>query len=126
MFGRAVFELSELKEAVATYIARAAEKLRRQHSAAGTLSIFLVNNDKTTYNEYSPSSKSTYVILPTHTYLTNILIAQAMPLVERLYSKGSKYIKAGIILSNIIPCDMVQYNILKNPKAVKRKNSCIR
>jgi len=121
MFGRAVFELSELKEAVATYIARAAEKLRRQHSAAGTLSIFLVNNDKTTYNEYSPSSKSTYVILPTHTYLTNILIAQAMPLVERLYSKGSKYIKAGIILSNIIPCDMVQYNIFEEPESSQAK-----
>ena len=34
-FGAYVYTLAELEEAVSTYIARAAEKLRRQHSVAG-------------------------------------------------------------------------------------------
>jgi DNA polymerase V len=115
MFGRDVFELKELKEAVATYIARAAEKLRRQSGAAGSVSIFLVSNNYQSHDHYAPSSRSAYVALPSATYLTNVLIAYVMPLVEALYQKGSKYIKAGIILMDIVPCAMVQYNLFEKP-----------
>ncbi len=121
MFGKPVFELKELKEAVATYIARAAEKLRRQSGAAGAVSVFLVNNDNRNYNEYIPSSRSAYIILPSATYLTNVIIAHVMPLVEAMYNKGSKYIKAGVVLGNIIPCDMVQYNLFEAPDTANAK-----
>ena len=121
MFGKPVFELKELKEAVATYIARAAEKLRRQSGAAGAVSVFLVNNDNRNYNEYIPSSRSAYIILPSATYLTNVIIAHVMPLVEAMYNKGSKYIKAGVVLSNIVPCDMVQYNLFEAPDTSNAK-----
>ena len=121
MFGKPVFELKELKEAVATYIARAAEKLRRQSGAAGAVSVFLVNNDNRNYNEYIPSSRSAYIILPYATYLTNVIIAHVMPLVEAMYNKGSKYIKAGVVLSNIVPCDMVQYNLFEAPDTANAK-----
>ena len=52
MFGKPVFEIKELKEAVATYTSRAAEKLRRQNCAAGTLSVFVVTNDYSSSYEY--------------------------------------------------------------------------
>ena len=42
MFGAAVSDINDIKEAVATYIARAAEKLRRQHGAAKIVSVFVV------------------------------------------------------------------------------------
>ena len=42
MFGNAVTDLNDIKEAVATYTARAAEKLRRQKSAASIVSTFVV------------------------------------------------------------------------------------
>jgi DNA polymerase V len=116
MFGRAVYQLHELKEAVATYIARAAEKLRRQNSAAGAVSVFVVYNDNRTHQPYAPASRSAYVTLPSATYLTNVLIAHIMPLVEALYKKGSKYIKAGVVLGNIVPCNMIQYNIFEQPE----------
>jgi DNA polymerase V len=57
------------------------------------------------------------VALPSATYLTNVLIAYVMPLVEALYQKGSKYIKAGIILTDIVPCAMVQYNLFQTPES---------
>jgi DNA polymerase V len=79
MFGRAVYQLHELKEAVATYIARAAEKLRRQNSAAGAVSVFVVYNDNRTHQPYAPTSRSAYITLPSATYLTNVLIAHIMP-----------------------------------------------
>ncbi len=42
MFGQPVTQLNDVKEAIATYTSRAAEKLRRQQSAARTIYIFVV------------------------------------------------------------------------------------
>ena len=43
-FGRPIATLDEMREAVATYTTRAAEKLRRHRLAAGILSVFLMTN----------------------------------------------------------------------------------
>ena len=43
-FGRPVYKLTELKEAVANYATRACEKLRRQKSACHVLSVFVQTN----------------------------------------------------------------------------------
>ncbi len=115
MFGKPVYEVQELREAVATYISRAAEKLRRQSSAAKIISIFVVTNNYSSMYEYKPASSSLYTILPYATSLTNLLIEHAMPLVENLYSKGSKYLKAGVILSGIVPDNAVQFNLFEQP-----------
>lgn len=115
MFGKPVYELQDLKEAVATYISRAAEKLRRQNGAAKTITVFLVTNDYGQRYEYKPATQSLYTIMPYATSLTNRLIAQAMPLVEGLYRKGSKYQKAGVLLSDIVPDDAVQFSLFQQP-----------
>lgn len=122
MFGKPVFELHELKEAVATYITRAAEKLRRQHGAARIMSVFLVTNDQAQTYEYRPASSSAYTSLPSPTSLTNTLIVHAMPLVEQLFRKGSKYLKAGVTLSGIVPDHSVQFNLFDPPAQQEQKN----
>jgi DNA polymerase V len=43
-FGRPVTALAELREAVAAYTARAAEKLRRQHLTTAHLMVFVETN----------------------------------------------------------------------------------
>jgi DNA polymerase V len=113
MFGKPVYDLHELEEAVATYVTRAAEKLRRQHCSAGAISIFLITNDAGFHQRYTPTYIPAYTNLPISTAATNILIKHAIKLVESLYNKGSKYIKAGVILSKIIPADMIQYNLFE-------------
>lgn len=119
MFGKPVYGLHELKEAVATYTARAAEKLRRQHGAASSISVFVVSNNRQYNDHYEPMSRSSFLTLPTPTYLTNVLTAHASALAEALYKEGSKYIKAGIILSDIVPCDTIQYNLFQEPEPAK-------
>ena len=47
-FGQLVTDLGELRQAVASYAARAAEKLRRQHSVASALQVFLQTNPRAT------------------------------------------------------------------------------
>ncbi len=46
MFGEPVNSISDIKEAIATYTSRAAEKLRRQQCAASTISVFIVAKEQ--------------------------------------------------------------------------------
>jgi DNA polymerase V len=105
-------EMNDLKEAIATYTTRAAEKLRRQGCSAGIINVFVVTNNyaKDNYN-YSPKTKGLYTTLPMSTSLTNELIAHAIPLVEQLYEKGSRYLKAGVMLSGLVPDASIQSNL---------------
>ncbi len=119
MFGKPVYELRELKEAVATYVTRATEKLRRQKSAARAISVFIVFNNRKINQEYEPTSRSLSFLMPEATYVTHHIIAYAMALVERLYREGDKYIKAGVILSEIVPCGSVQFNLFTEPESAE-------
>ncbi len=122
MFGKPILELKELKEAVATYISRAAEKLRRQNGVAGSLIVFVVKRGESNFNiSYEPSTQSAYINLSIATDATNVLIAQAMLLVEKLYTTERKYIKAGVVLGNIQPNYTVQYNLFESRENNKER-----
>lgn len=112
MFGKPVYELNDLKEAVATYTSRAAEKLRRQFSAAGLINVFVVTNEQNGKDyAYKPETKHTNIRLPLATSNTQELIHYAMPLVEQLYVDGPKYLKAGVLLGHIVPDNSIQGNL---------------
>ena len=116
MFGKPVTEAHELKEAVATYITRAAEKLRRQHSAAGTIDIFVVSKPRIiSYTEYRRESDARHITLPVPTSNTRMMIDYAIPLVADLFQQGTHYIKAGVILSDIVPDEAIQGNLFYEP-----------
>lgn len=112
MFGKPVFELAEIREAIATYTARAAEKLRRQFSVARTIQVYVVTNDtrKGPY-EYNPQSRWQYTHLAEATDDTATLIRAALPLAEKLYQPGLKYLKGGVVLSGLVPADAIQSNL---------------
>lgn len=112
MFGHSVTDIKSIKEAVATYTARAAEKLRRQYSAAKVIGVFIVakqENHDVTYNR--GATISSYTTLPIATSLTNLLIKPALELVDRLFEEGTVYKKAGVTLSDIVPDTSVQGNL---------------
>lgn len=112
MFGRPVTELYELKEAVATYISRAAEKLRRQQSAASIVSVFIVpRNGDHSADFRRGSSISTYTTLESATSHTHELIKPAVQLVEDIYEQGREYKKAGVMLSGLVPDQSIQSNL---------------
>ncbi|MCW3073281.1 MAG: Y-family polymerase [Flaviaesturariibacter sp.] len=121
MFGSTVKELSAIKEAVATYAARTGEKLRRQHSAATTIQVFVVSNEKveSTYFKHG-RTYAAHQVLASPTSFTNELIAAAMPLAESLYQEGMGYKKAGVILSGIVPDTSIQANLFEPQKGIGR------
>jgi DNA polymerase V len=109
MFGSPVTELKDIREAVATYTSRAAEKLRRQHGAANTIGVFVVPKEESHTGRFRHGPTiSSYVILPLATSCTNELIKPAVALVDRLYEEGRFYKKAGVMLSGIVPDASIQ------------------
>lgn len=122
MFGIPIHDLPPLKEAIATYTARAAEKLRRQNCAAGFINVFVVTNEKKDGQyEYNPQTSGTHISLPAPSSCTNELIKYAVPLMEKLYKKGPKYLKAGVMLGGIVPDTSIQGNLFTEAKNNNRK-----
>jgi DNA polymerase V len=111
MFGSAVGDIDSIKEAIATYTSRAAEKLRRQHSAARVVNVFVVEKGENHNVDFRGATHSSYITLPTATSFTNELIKPAVALVEKLYEKGTLYKKAGVMLSGIVPDMSIQGNL---------------
>jgi DNA polymerase V len=112
MFGNPVKDIKSIKEAVATYTSRAAEKLRRQHSAANIISVFIVPKEPSTTGRFRHGpSISAYATLDAATSITNQLIKPAVALVDDLFEEGRLYKKAGVTLSGIVPDNSIQANL---------------
>jgi DNA polymerase V len=122
MFGNPVGDIDSIKEAVATYTSRAAEKLRRQHGAARIINVFVVAKGENHNVDFRGATHSDYITLPTATSFTNELIKPAVSIVEKLYKKGTYYKKAGVMLSGIVPDMSIQGNLfLSENKNCERK-----
>lgn len=117
MFGSPVTAVADIREAVATYTSRAAEKLRRQQGAANIVSVFVVPKEEShnTRFRHGPSISS-YITLPQATSATNELIKPAVQLVDRLYEEGRTYKKAGVMLSGIVPESSIQGSLFAAPE----------
>jgi DNA polymerase V len=112
MFGNPVSDIKDIKEAVATYTSRAAEKLRRQHSAAKVISVFVVKKEQDHMLGFNRGGTiSTYTTLPSPTSITQELIKPALVLVEKLYHRGEEYKKAGVMLSGLVADNSMQGNL---------------
>lgn len=107
-FGRKVYRLDELQEAAAAYIARGAEKLRRQGSAASLIQVYLIEFP---FNDGYPRTYICSTELPNPTAYTPDLIRHAKAVVEHLYRPGPAYRKVGVMLAGIVPRGQVQMNL---------------
>lgn len=117
MFGRNVKSVVEIKEAIATYTAKAAEKLRRQCSAANTISIFVVAKGQNHNIDFRHGeSIGTYTRLPVATSATHELIKPAVALVDKIFKTGTVYKKAGVMLSGLVPDATIQGNLFTEEK----------
>ena len=118
-FGEPVYELDDLLDAVATYMSRAAEKLRGQQGEATALMVFLQTNPfKPDEPQYHPSMT---VPLPDPTADTRVLVQWAQRVATRLYRRGYAYKKAGVMLSCIQPAGVSQGSLFDSPSSTDAK-----
>jgi DNA polymerase V len=93
--------LTEMQEAVATYISRAAEKMRRQHLVTPALQVFVNTNrfreqDAQYYGQHT-------VHLPVATADTGRLIRAAHHSLACIWKPGVRYKKAGVVCLDLHP-----------------------
>lgn len=105
-FGRPIEQLPELEQAVATYTARAAEKLRKQGSVTAHISVFLHTNYFRPDQPQYANSASRGILFPTA--FTPTLIGHALSLLRGIYQQGFTYKKAGVLLTKIRPEERIQ------------------
>jgi DNA polymerase V len=108
-FSQPITSQSELREAVATYLSRAAEKLRRQQQRAGAITVFVRSNP---FNGTSFYSNSATVSLPLASNDTAVLLQAALPLVAVLFSPHKPLHKAGVLLQQLRGEETLQHNLL--------------
>jgi DNA polymerase V len=100
-FGRLVTDIESLRQAVSTYTARAAEKLRYQRSQTSAITVFL---NTPPFNPSEPQYHPSVTIrLADPTDDTLILCRAAGLGLARMYQPGYRYQKAGVMLLNLEP-----------------------
>ncbi len=108
-FSEPVRELPQLREAIATYLSRAAEKLRRQGQRTDTITVFVRSSP---FNGTSFYANAATVSLPLASNDTAVLLAAALPLAERLFRPHKPLQKAGVLLQNLQPLQQLQHHLL--------------
>jgi DNA polymerase V len=108
-FSQPVTTLAHLKEAVASYTARAAEKLRRQRQRAGALTVFVRSSP---FNGTSYYANAATVRLPLASHDTAVLLAAALPLAEALFRPHKPLQKAGVLLQQLEAEASLQHHLL--------------
>ncbi len=104
-FGNPITTLAELGEALATFVARAAERLRADRSLASIMRIYYHAKDQA---DGAPCTDSMTLALPHASDDTRLLVRQALAGMAHLYHAGLKYKKAGVILGGISSADIRQ------------------
>lgn len=123
-FGQPVEDVAGLKEAVATYAARAAFKLRRDGLRAGVMTVFIHTNR---FAMQEPQySNSVTLQLPQQTNDSISLIGAALEAVEGLYRAGYRYKKAGVLLMELCPDSLVQRDLFSDPCRQERRGALMR
>lgn len=105
-FGKLVTANHEMQEAVASYAARAAEKMRRQNLAAGRLMVFVQINP---FRPQDPQyAREQTVQLPVAGADTGIITSAAQRGLNVIWRDGFHYKKAGVMLLVLVRADRVQ------------------
>ena len=98
-FSRRLTEYKELSAALAEFCSRAAEKLRKQHSVTGCITVFIRTSP---FNTQEPQyQRSATLKLDTATQDTRTLITTANRLLTEIFKTGYGYQKCGVQLSQL-------------------------
>ena len=104
-FGHAVTELSDLTQAVTEFASRASEKVRKQHSLASEVMVFIRTSPFRKDPQYS---RSIVVPLRRPTADTGAIVQATVLGLRAIYCRGFKYAKAGVMLLDLQPNSIIQ------------------
>ncbi len=99
-FGNPVTSWLEMREAIASYATRAAEKMRQYKVSAENLFVFMHTN---TFNQDPFYSNGASARFAATTNDTGEVVGLAVRLGERLWRDGFRYAKCGVMITELLP-----------------------
>ncbi len=96
-FGAAVESIGELREAVAVYASRAAERMRRHGMAASVVTVFVNTGRFSAGPQYSNAA--------------TLELGWPLRTLERVYRPGYAYRKAEVMLTHLVPADRLSMRL---------------
>lgn len=108
-FGSPVTQFAALQQAVISYLARAAEKLRRQSSLCRAVYVFIRTSPFR--QKDAQYSQGLTVTLPEATSNTLKLVRAGLWGLKRIYRSGFRYAKAGVVLMDLSPVAIRQTSL---------------
>lgn len=119
MFKNKLTDFNEIKERVSTFASVCAEKLRKQKSCCHGIIVILIKeeNHQTRNRKYASQMET----LPFVSNSTLTISNTAVTLLKKMYEKGERYSKAGVIVTGILPENQKQFHLFEdeNPKHLK-------
>ncbi len=116
-FNKPITDESELRQAIASYVVRASEKLRIQNQLAGAISIFIKTSSYKS-NYYSKTATKTLDI-PTNN--TNILLSSSLSLTKQIFQEGYPFIKAGVIMQKLQKPNFLQQHLFQETNNLSKQ-----
>ena len=104
-FGHPVTDIASLTEAVTAFSSRAAEKIRKQHSLASVVLVFVRTSP---FRKDAQYSRSICIPLRRPTSDTGAIVNAAVLGLQAIYRQGFKYAKAGVMLMDLQPDGVMQ------------------
>ena len=95
-FSRPIEKIKELKESIANYASRVAEKIREEDLMAQSMSVFVLTNYFSKKEKQYSNSIKLQLDYPTND--SKLIVKRAIEGIQRIYKKGYRYKKTGIIL----------------------------
>jgi len=123
-FGKPVESIDDLRQSVATYVATAAEKLRAQQSLAAALHVFVMTNR---FKDSEPQYDAGLTVpLACPSDDTRTLTAAALAGLERLYRKGYRYKKSGVMLLDLSAKRLAQADLFEDTQTKSKSARLMR
>jgi len=123
-FGKPVYSLSELSEAVITYTTRVAEKLRYQRSLATRIYVFIQTSSFKKQDQQYNSGRLIHLTKPTND--SRKLISAALVGLKSIYKTGFVYKKAGVLIDDVLPINKYQKSLFDDIESQKNSESLMK
>ena len=108
-FNGMISDFTDLRTQVANYAARCAEKLRQQSTVASVVGVFINTNPFRQDLQQYWNFQEKRLITPSNSTIT--IVQAATEVLERLFIKGYRYKKAGVIVMGIGPNSPIQQDL---------------
>ena len=119
-FSTEIYDLKELQEQIANFASDMAEKLRKQHSVTGEVTVFAYTNRFR--EDLLQTHSSSLVTYTTPTAEQRTIVASAVQATSDLFRSGYGYKKAGVIATGIMDQSDIMQSMFEDTDSIEREH----